>query len=105
MYDITVGQPCRKELQIYPQPISPHTDIRPTGKFEVIVRNVLRYQKEGAEGSQIKELKACIYQPDGRCTHTLPVETATQLYQRYKYMNQHHEQVLTRLGAGTLRRN
>jgi hypothetical protein len=101
MYDITVGQPCRKQLVIYPHPINPHTDIKPTGNFEVVVRHVLRYCKDKTGGSQVTEPKACIHQPDGRCTHTLPVETAAQLYQRFEYVQTHHEQVHTKLNAGT----
>jgi hypothetical protein len=99
MYDITVGQPCRKQLVIYPHPINPHTDIKPTGKYEVFVRQVLRYHKDETGGSQVTELKACIYQPDGRCTHTLPVDTAAQLYQRFEYVKPHHSQVINKLGS------
>lgn len=80
MYDITVGQMCRKQIIIHPHPINPHTDIEPTGKFEVMVRPVLSYKEDDSGGSCITEDKACVYQPDGRCAHTLPADTAAQLY-------------------------
>jgi hypothetical protein len=67
----------------------------------VVVGQVLRYHKDKTGGSQVTDMKACIYKPDGRCTHTLPVETAAQLYQRFEYMHTHHEQVHTKLNTGT----
>jgi hypothetical protein len=101
LYDVTVGQQCWKQIVIHPRPINPHTDIAPTGRFEVMVRPVLRYSSGGETGPLITEDKACVYQPDGRCTHVMPVDTAVQLYQRFTYMQRHHAKVLSKLEAGT----
>jgi hypothetical protein len=102
MYDITIGQHCRKQLVIHPHPINPLTDIAPTGNFEVMIRPVMSYSRDEDQHTHVTVEKACIYQPSGHCTHMLPIDRAAQLYQRYTYMMKTHPHVLAKLGAGTL---
>jgi hypothetical protein len=43
----------------------------------------------------------CLYQPDGKCTHTLPPDTVATLHMRYKYKQQERPKTHQKLGAGT----
>lgn len=103
VYDITIGQVCRKKLKIHPVPSNPHTDIHPTGQFEVYNRPVPQYMRNGeyANGDIVDTELACIYQPDGRCTYMLPPEQVAILYHRYQYMQQQHPGKMQKLKAGT----
>jgi hypothetical protein len=105
LYDITIGQQCRKQLVIHPDPINPHADVHPTGRYEVSIRPITQYQRDPtagyASGELVEQEMACTYQPDGRCTHMIRPEMAAHLYQRYLYMQQQHPEVMKRLEAGT----
>jgi exonuclease III/ribonuclease HI len=105
LYDITIGQQCRKQLVIHPDPINPHADVHPTGRYEVSVRPITQYQRDPsagyASGEHVEQVMACIYQPDGKCTHMTRPEVAAHLHQRYLYMQEQHPEVMKRLEAGT----
>ena len=103
MYDITIGQHCRRQLKIHPHSINPHTDIASTGKYEVFSRDVPLYIRgdEHGTGNMVETPMVCIYQPDGRCSHMLPPDLAAVLHQRFNYMQQHHAGKMQKLKAGT----
>ena len=96
-YNITIGQACREKLIIHPEPINPHTDIRPTGQHEVFVRPVHTY----IDHKTATVTLACIYTPDGKCRHTLLPERVAMLYAQYKKTVQHKPRLMNRLKAGT----
>jgi ribonuclease HI len=100
VYDIAFGQDICKKLTIHPAPINPHVDIEGTGKFEVIIRPVLcRGETEDGEEILTDTEMACVYHPDGRCTHMLQPEAAALLHQGYLHMQQHHPTVMNKLQA------
>jgi hypothetical protein len=103
VYDITIGQHARTMLHIHPQPINPHADIAPTssGKCEVYIRPVLGCSKGDLAAPRHEQDLACVYQPDGRCTHNLPSATVAALHDRYKYRQEHHPQMHQELKVGT----
>ena len=103
MYDITMGQHIRKLLIAHLQPINPHADIAPTssGKCEVYIRPVLSCSKGDLAAPRHEKDQACIYEPDGRCTHMLPPTVVAALYERFKFVQTHHPDVHQRLQAGT----
>jgi hypothetical protein len=66
-----------------------------------MIRQVMSYHKDEDQHSHTMEEKACLYQPDGHCTHMLPADRAAQLYQRYNHMMDNYPHVMDTLGAGT----
>ena len=96
-YDITVGAPERAKLCISTAPINPHTDIQPTHCFEVYIRDVLLRLNHTTTNYSV----ACIYTPDGHCTHTLQLERLAILYAAYVRTLRKKPQLFLRLGATT----
>ena len=96
-YDITVGAPERAKLCISTAPINPHTDIQPTHCFEVYIRDVLLRLNHTTTNHSV----ACIYTPDGHCTHTLQPERLAILYAAYVRTLRKKPQLFLRLGATT----
>jgi len=101
LYDVTIGQQCRKQLLIHPQPINPHTDIAPTCKTEVIVRPVLTSDSNLPRSSLRSIDRACIYQADGRCTHVMQPQAAAVLQQRFLHAQAKQPHLFDRMQAGT----
>jgi ribonuclease HI len=98
VYDITVGQKCRRQLVIHPAPIHPHADISATGRTEVVVRPVL-VQEQGSEPAEVE--RACVYLPDGRCSHLLDPRVAAAARERFLHTRQHQPELFDKLRAGT----
>ena len=96
-YDITVGAPERAKLCISTAPINPHTDIQATQCFEVYIRDVLLRLNHTTATHSL----ACIYTPDGHCTHTLQPERLAILYAAYVRTLRKKPQLFLRLGATT----
>ena len=98
-YDITVGAPERAKLCISTAPINPHTDIQATQCFEVYIRDVLLRLNHTTATHSL----ACIYTPDGHCTHTLQPERLAILYAAYvrTLRKKLKPQLFLRLGATT----
>ena len=97
VYDVTVGQAIRRKLIIHTNPINPHADIAPTGRFEVFVRSI-----SYCSGEDILEREmACVYTPDGHCRYMLTPQKAAHLQRGYLHMQHHHPELSARLKAGT----
>jgi hypothetical protein len=95
-YDITIGQASRDKLVIHTAPMNPHTDIYPTGQYEIFVRTVEMRLK----GKDISKELACIYDPNGICRFTLTPERAAILYHQYHQTQQRKPKLMRRLKAG-----
>jgi ribonuclease HI len=96
-YDVTIGQALRNQLLIHTSAINPHTDIEPTGRHEVFIREVeMRTDKQ----NWLKTL-ACIYTPDGKCHYTLTPERAAVLYSKYQQAMQYKPKLMRKLKAGS----
>jgi hypothetical protein len=80
-YGIRLGLQYNKLLCIHTNPINPHTDIQPTGRYELILRAV-QYRHEGT--TEQKEL-VTVCQPNGHCIYTLTPERTAILYAQYKH--------------------
>jgi exonuclease III/ribonuclease HI len=96
-YNTTMGDELRTKLQVDPQPLNPHTDIHPTGQYEVFVRPIL--QRHGRVTSTTE--LACIYTPDGKCRHQVTVERAALLWAQFNYCLEQKPRLTRRLKAGT----
>jgi ribonuclease HI len=96
-YSINLGQEYSNKYKIFTSPINPHTDIHPTGRHEVFIRDV----DMRIEGQDWTKTLACIYTPDGKCHHTLTVERAAILYQQYMHAQTMKPRLMKRLKAGT----
>jgi len=103
LYDITIGQPKRKQLVIHPMPINPHADIHPTGQRALTIRRIPTPQASQSDLSNPDSWpeRACIHHADGRCTHVLAVDTTAQLYARYLHVKEHHPNLFHKLDGGS----
>jgi exonuclease III/ribonuclease HI len=87
LYDKTVGDEIRQRVRLHTDPINPHMDIRPTGKYRIELRQVDSYKRQKDETNYThngyREL-ACIYAPDGKLVDTLEPRRLAILYKNYK---------------------
>jgi len=90
----TSTDPARALVKIDHQPINPHTDTHPTGRYTIQIRNILTRKASRTRTAgppKTSEITAaCIHGPDGRCVGQIEPQRLHMLWKHFNHTQQHH---------------
>jgi ribonuclease HI len=98
-----INDPARALIKFEHQPINPHTDIHPNGRYTVQIKHVLtrRAPRTRAAGppKTTEVAAACIHGPDGRCVGQIEPHRLHMLCKHFNHIQQQQPSTHTTLAV------
>jgi ribonuclease HI len=92
-YQANLRDRARQNAQLIFEPVNPHTDISPQGKYHIEIRVTHTRHK----GTTFAYEAACIYNLKGQCVGQLQVDRLQLLYDRYQHTQIHRPHAVAQL--------
>jgi len=79
--DVFSNNDIRTKLKVHTDTVNPHLDIHPTGETRLEVKAVPTWDPTTKTAGT--QTRACLYDPEGRCTHMLDEQQTDKLHAAY----------------------